>query len=301
MRAYETGKVTDGLWYLGRYETGVYWLEGTERSMLISGGMSYVAPVVAKQIEAFGLDEDRLDSVLILHAHFDHIGIIPFFRRRHPGLKIYGSPRAWNILGNPEAIRTINEFSRTTSERIGQGGAYAQHALDWPEGIIGEVATDGHIIGLGNMNVRIYETPGHSSCSISAYVPELKALFPSDGGGIPYDDSIVISANSNFTKYQESLEKLRSLDVNFLCADHFGYVSGHEARGFIAHAIELAAKERAYVEEVYSRTRDVNAAASEITEAFFAENPNYFLSKEILEGVNRQILKHIAQCMNQES
>jgi glyoxylase-like metal-dependent hydrolase (beta-lactamase superfamily II) len=301
MRSHDPGKVKEGLWYLGRPETGVYWIEGTERAMILSGGMSYIAPIVVKQIQEFGLDEDRLHSVLILHAHFDHIGIIPFMRQRYPKLKIRGSHRAWKILENPQAISTINQFSRTIAERAGQSHVYTQYDLDWPEGITGEAVTEDHVISLGDVRVRVLDTPGHSSCSISAYVPEWKALFASDGGGIPYEGSIVISANSNFTKYQQSLEKLQALDVDFICADHFGYVYGEEAKGFIAHAIELAAKERAHVEEVYARTRDVEAAAKEIAEAFFVDNPNYFLSRDIFEGVSRQILKHIAKCMEEGS
>lgn len=70
----------------------------------------------------------------------------------------------------------------------------------------------------------MYETPGQSSCSVSLYVPSVKALFPSDGGGIPCKEMILAARNSNFTKYQESLEKLKDLDVAFLCSDHYGYV-----------------------------------------------------------------------------
>ena len=50
MRSHDPGKVKEGLWYLGRPETGVYWIQGTERAIILSGGMSYIAPIVVKQI-----------------------------------------------------------------------------------------------------------------------------------------------------------------------------------------------------------------------------------------------------------
>jgi len=147
------------------------------------------------------------------------------------------------------------------------------------------------------MAVHIFETPGHSSCSISAYVPRIKALFPSDGGGIPYKQTIISSGNSNYTKYEQSLEKLKDLEVAYLCADHFGYVKGEEARRFISSAIECAKKHRAKIEKIYARTRVEEAAAKELVNAFYAENSDYLLSPDIYEGVYRQMVRHIARAM----
>jgi glyoxylase-like metal-dependent hydrolase (beta-lactamase superfamily II) len=105
------GKVCDGLWYLGRPESGVYLLEGRDGSIIINGGMSYLVPGLLHQLDEFQLDESRIQGIIILHAHFDHIGIVPFFRRRNPGFKIYASKRAWQILSDSKAIDTINRWT----------------------------------------------------------------------------------------------------------------------------------------------------------------------------------------------
>ena len=107
---------------------------------------------------------------------------------------------------------------------------------------------EGDTIKVGAMEAQIFETPGHSSCSLSAYVPQLRALFPSDGGGIPYKDKIVPAANSNYTLYKESLQKLKTLQVEYMCADHFGYVYGDEARDYMARSLEAAEEEYALYE-----------------------------------------------------
>ena len=143
----------------------------------------------------------------------------------------------------------------------------------------------------------IFETPGHSSCSITAYAPEWKALFPSDAGGIPFRQTILASGNSNFTKYQESLEKLRHLEVDYYCADHYGYVTGEEADQFIPRSIRYAKEHREIIERVYAKTRDMDSAAKTMVDMFFSENSDYFLSRDIFEGVYRQMVKHIAKCM----
>ena len=46
MRVRKPGKVRDGLWYLGREESGVYLLEGREDAMILNGGMNYIVPDV---------------------------------------------------------------------------------------------------------------------------------------------------------------------------------------------------------------------------------------------------------------
>ena len=279
---------------MGREESCVYLLEGSQGSMIVSGGLSLIVQDVMGQIKAFRINETKIHKLLILHAHFDHVGIIPFFKRRMPTLEIYASGRAWEILKTSKAVKTINAFSRDVAKRMGRGELYESNDLDWRDDIMGDAIKEGDNLDLGDLEIEIYETPGHSSCSISAYVPQFKALFASDAGGIPYKETIITSGNSNFTLYQRSLEKLKDLDVAYLCADHYGYLTGEEAKGFTRRSISEAKRKRALIEEVYQRTKDIDATTKELVHAFFQENPDYFLSPEIFEGVYRQMVRHIA-------
>ena len=301
MRIREPGNIRDNLWYLGTEESAVYLLEGRDESMLISGGMNYLVPVLLRQFSDFAIDQERITKILILHAHFDHVGIIPYFKRSRPDIEVYASARAWERLGMPEAIETINVFSNNALERMGMVEACSAYDLTWRDDISGVTVSEGECIELGGIAVQIFETPGHSSCSISAYVPKLKALFPSDGGGVPYKQTIITSGNSDYTQFQQSLEKLKDLEVDYLCADHYGYVTGDEARNFIAQAIELAHGHRKKMEHLYRRTKDVDVAAKKMVNSIYAAHPDYFLSPDVLEGVYRQMVRHIARCMETSS
>jgi glyoxylase-like metal-dependent hydrolase (beta-lactamase superfamily II) len=294
MRIRKPGKIIERLWFLGREESCVYLLEGNDGSMIVSGGMSYIVPDLLRQFKEFGIDEERIQKLLILHAHFDHVGIVPFLKRRHPRIEIYASQRGWEILKMDKAMNTINEFSRTVTKRMGRDEVYSTFDLDWREDISGKVVREGDRIDLGGLEAAILEIPGHSSCCIAAYVPEFKVLFPTDGGGIPFDKTIIPSGNSNYTKYQESLERLKSLPVEYYCADHYGYVTGVEAREFISKTIEMASQKRAQMEEVYRSTRDIDVAAQKLVSSFYEENKEYFLSPEIFLDVYRQMVRHIA-------
>ena len=294
MRIRNPGKVRDRLWFLGREESGVYLLEGKDGFMIVNGGMSYIVPDLLRQLKEFGIAEEKITKLLILHAHFDHVGVVPFFKRRYPKLEVYASSRAWEILQMEKAINTINEFSRTVTKKLGKEEVYSTFDLDWRDDVTGKTIREGERIDLGGLEVSISEIPGHSSCCIAAYVPEFKALFPTDGGGIPFDETIMTSGNSNYTKYQQSLEKLKGLEVEYYCADHYGYVIGEEAREFISKSIEMARQQRARIEEAYRSTKDIDLAAQKLISSFYNENSNYFLSPEIFLDVYRQMVRHIA-------
>jgi glyoxylase-like metal-dependent hydrolase (beta-lactamase superfamily II) len=297
MRVRKPGKIQERLWFLGREESGVYLLEGNNGSMIINGGMSYIVSDLLQQFETFGIDEGRMTKLLILHSHFDHVGIVPFFKRRHPGIDVYASERAWEILQMEKAVNTINEFSRTVARRMDKEEAYLTYDLDWRDDVTGKIVREGDRIDLGGLDLSILEVPGHSSCCIAAYVPELKALFPTDGAGIPFNEMIIPSGNSNYTKYQQSLEKLKDLEVKYLCADHYGYVIGEEAKEFILKNIELAKEHRTLMEEVYCSTGDIDSAARKLVGSFYDKNPDYFLDPEIFLEVYRQMVRHIASAM----
>ncbi|MFZ4437773.1 MAG: MBL fold metallo-hydrolase [Syntrophales bacterium] len=299
MRNRKAGQIRDHLWYLGREESGVYLLEGESCSLVLSGGMSYLAPVVLQQIHDFGIDERKIRKLLILHAHFDHVGLVPFFKRRNPAIDIFALARAWEILRMPKGIETINTFSHLVAERMGVTEALGEHDLDWRNDIAGVVVAEGSEIDLGGLTIRIFETPGHSSCSLSAYCPEICTIFPSDGGGIPYEDTILPAGNSNYTRYQESLNKMKPLAVDILCADHYGYVTGPEAKSYIARSIDAAKEYRTLIEAIYRRTGSIEETVKQLLDDIYTRRPGYFLSPEIYAGVCRQTVRHIAGALEQ--
>jgi glyoxylase-like metal-dependent hydrolase (beta-lactamase superfamily II) len=292
MRIRKAGKIRDGLWYLGREESGVYCLEGTKGSILINGGLAFILPDVISQMKSFGIDTDKINKFLILHSHFDHTGIVPYVKRTWPGIEILASKPAWKIFAMPKAIEIMNAYSRMSAQMAGAGDALKSYDLDWRDDITGSTVGGEDVIDLGGVALRILETPGHTNCSIMAYEPSLQALFPSDGGGIPFGDTCFPSMNTNTIQYLESLEKLRSLPVSYYCADHYGYVTGDEAAGFIEMTLTEGRRWKAELENYYRKhAGDLDVAAKAITDDFYKLNPGYFIAPDILEGVFKQMLK----------
>jgi glyoxylase-like metal-dependent hydrolase (beta-lactamase superfamily II) len=82
MRIDQPGNVTDKIVLLGRRESCVYLLKGQNEFALLGGGMVTIVPDMLKQIAAFKIDEHKIRRLIIQHSHFDHCGVIPFFKNR---------------------------------------------------------------------------------------------------------------------------------------------------------------------------------------------------------------------------
>lgn len=296
MRFRKAGKVADNLWYLGREEAGAYYLEGRNGAIMINGAMSYILPDVLAQMNQFGLDPGKITKFLILHSHFDHVGIVPYFKRTYPAIEVIASAPAWKIFAMPKAIEIMNSFSRMSAKQVGAEEVLKAYDIEWRDDMTGVPVGEGGRIDLGGVTLTLMDTPGHSNCSITAYEPNIKAMFASDAAGIPYKDTIFPSMNTNVMQYLESLEKLKPLAVSYLCADHYGYITGEEAGKFIDLSLEAGRKWKADLENYYQKYQgDIDAAGKAITEFFYREMPNYFIAPDILEGVFKQMLKFIGK------
>lgn len=289
--------VTDRITLMGRQESCVYLLDGKTSFAIIGGGMSYIVPDIVSQLDSLRIDRASIERLVILHTHFDHVGIAPFMKGLMPGLKICASARGREQLVRPEVISVIVDFNRSLV------------AANWPEadekdfGIpfdrieVDEELRDSEQITVGDLTLQVLEVPGHSSCSIALYCPQQKALFASDAGGIPFRGMVFASANSNFDKYQESLEKMARLDVEVHCAEHYGALTGDDGRSFMARSIESARITRRLIEETYLKTKDTARTTSEITELFLKEGSGYFLPREVMEMVVGQMTRYLAKTL----
>lgn len=293
------GKVTDRIWLLGREESCQYLIKGDNAYAILGGGMAYVAPDVIEQLARFQVDESLIRYLVIHHAHFDHVGLMPFFKKRWPRAEIIGSSRALGLLARPDVIQAIIGLNLGLLDQHGLADRSAEFGLDRESIEIDRVMEDGDEIDLGGLTLRFLYTPGHSSCSMSVYIPQEKALSASDAGGIPYGQEVFASANSNYDLYQASLEKMAELDVDIHMSEHYGARDGEDGRGFMGRSIESARITRQSLEDIYRRTRDVDQTISEVTEHFMSNATRYFLPREVMAMVAGQMIRFIARQIDQ--
>ena len=288
------GKVTERITLLGKRESNIYLIEGDRGSAVLGGGMAYIAPDVSAQMAEFGVDEKKISHLIIHHAHFDHVGVIPFLHRRLPWAKVHASGRARELLSTPKVLDSIIAYNQGLLDLNAPDFPAGEAGLDQEGFRVDNVVKEGDEIDLGNLTLRFLEVPGHSSCSMAVYMPEIKALSASDAGGIPYGDNIFTSANSNFDLYQSSLQKMAALEVETYLAEHYGASVGEQARTYIVRSIESAGQTREVLENVYNRVKDQQKAAEEVTDFFMNHAAGYFLPREVMSMVAGQMVRFIA-------
>ncbi len=297
----EPGKVTDRITFLGSVDCCVYAVDGGEEAILIGGGMVYVAPDLLRQIDEFGIDERKIKRLVILHAHFDHCGLIPFLKKRWPWAVVTASARAKKLLSDPNISQTIANFNQAAVEAAGLQDKAEELGLEFTAIDVEETVGEGDVISCGDLTFEVMEVPGHSSCSIALYMPREKALFPSDAAGIRYKDYFLAAGNSNFDLYQQSLEKMATYDVEVVLGEHYGASVGEDARIFLPRTIESARRTRMLLEESYKRTRNVEKSTEEIADVLLNEAPGAFFSRDILSLISGQMVKYIARTLEGET
>jgi len=291
----QPGNVTDKIVLLGRRESCVYLLKGQNEYVLLGGGMVTIVPDVLKQIETFKIDEKKIRRMIILHSHFDHCGMIPFFKKRWPWATVTASARAGELLSSPKVIQSISFLNEMLLARYGLESAARKMGLDFSGITVEAVVAGGDRLSCDELSLEIISVPGHSSCSMAVYVKEQKALFASDAGGIPAGDWIFTAANSNFDQYQESLRKMAGYAVDVYLAEHYGALTGSDGHNFLRRSMNVAAETRALLEASYARTGNVERSAAEITDLFMGKIPGELLPKEIIAMVVGQMFNFIAK------
>lgn len=295
MRVTEPGRVTDRIILLGRLESCLQLVDGGSELALVGGSMSYVAPDVVEQIEGLGIDEQKISRLIILHSHFDHCGLIPFLKRRWPWAKVTASKRAKELLSTPKVSGTIAFMNQAAAARFDRAEAVKELGAEFTSIDVEETLGEGDRLTCGEVDLEFLEVPGHSSCSIACYLPEERALFASDAAGIGYEGFFLSTGNSNFDKYQESLERLVALDVDVLAKEHYGIHLGDEARQELDRSLPEAQKTRELLLGSYRRTCDVGKSIEEVMDVIYRDAPSNFMAREVISMVVGQMLKYIAR------
>jgi glyoxylase-like metal-dependent hydrolase (beta-lactamase superfamily II) len=294
-------RVTPRITRLGRRESCIYLVDGGTESVVIEGGMAYVAPYIIQQIEELGIDETRIQRLIVLHSHFDHCGLIPFLKRRWPWATVAASERARQLLSDPKVTQRIVDLNKAMTSRARLDEEAERLGSAFTRADVEETLKDRDVIPCGDLTLQVIEVPGHSSCSIAIYIPEEKALFVSDAAGVRHRDFFLPTGNSNYDLYQASLEKLAQYDVDVILPGHYGAAVGEVARMYIPKAIEDSKACRTMLESSYRRTRDVERSTEELVRAFMEKAPMYFLSKDIYTTIIGQMMTFIAKSMEDQA
>jgi len=285
MKIEQPGRVIEHITMLGKKESCVYLLDGGGEYAILGGGLACIIPDIERQLTELQIDIKKIQKLVILHTHFDHCGIVPYFKRKWPWVEIVASVRGKALLSKPKVVNGIGKLNQTHLKETlpdmdpGRLGL-EDFAID-----VDRAVTEGDTIACGRLRLEVLETPGHSTCSISLYLPEKKAVFVSDAAGIPFGDRVFTAANSDFDDYVESLEKIFECRPEIVLAEHQGARTGQDCRLFMEMSRTSARDMRKRVEDSYRRTGDVESSTREITDQVMQHAPAEFLPAWVVKLV----------------
>lgn len=184
----------------------VYLLDGEGALALVDTGYGPSYKSLLANVIRLGFDPGGIERILLTHCHIDHVGGAHAFRSD------YGS----EIIAHRNAAIPLEQGDRTMTAAFLYGVRFDPLPVDLKLG--GDEAS----VEVGDLNLKVLHTPGHSPGSVSAYVDigGTRVLFGQDIHGPFHPDF-----GSDIKRWHRSMERLLEIEADILCEGHFGIYS----------------------------------------------------------------------------
>lgn len=185
------------------------------RGVLIDCGSGPGWPRIRDQLRAAGHDPERLETLVLTHAHLDHIGAAGQVKAAS-GCTICAHALDSAAIASGDPRRTAADWYGLALEPQPVDHQIEGHraSLDYPDG-----------------RLELLHTPGHTPGSMVAYLDTEagRVLFGQDIHG-PFHPAF----GSDKAGWRRSMQAVLELEADILCEGHFGIFHGrNRVRDFI--------------------------------------------------------------------
>ncbi|MGR6836622.1 MBL fold metallo-hydrolase [Syntrophomonas erecta] len=204
-------KVCPGVFQIGGgiYTDGddccIYLAEGSETAVLIDTGVGNSVGAIIDNIQATGIDINKIGYIIVTHGHIDHIG----------GLKELKELLQAKIIAHQLELEAIEEGNPRLTAAAWYGQDYKPVKVDRV------LRKHLEYLSLGNMELSLIHTPGHTpgGISILGEIDEKKILFGQDIHGPFHPDW-----GSDKKQWRKSMLELLDYNADILCEGHAGII-----------------------------------------------------------------------------
>ena len=220
-----SGKITENSCLINTYFTS-HLLVYSEKVVLFDAGLYATASELNDSIKSFLPADTDVDYLYLSHAHFDHVGGIPFFRKAYPKIKIVSSKATAKLLKNKSLLSDIYAQNSELLEDIDLS------EKDFIESIfVDEILNDGQVMSLGALDeeitVSLYETSGHTEDSSCYLIKPDKLVYAGDSLGYYGGRGVVgCMVNSNYYDQLASIDRVSAMDIIGIVLGHSGAITG---------------------------------------------------------------------------
>lgn len=199
-------EIMKGLFFVERgYLNGNHFVYRSEQPVLIDTGYVSDFNITEKIITSLGVNIEDVRRIIGTHCHCDHIG---------------GNRLIQDRSGCDIAMHRIGKHFIDTKDDWSTWWTYYHQKADFFN--CTQTLEDGDVISIGPHEFQVIYTPGHSADGIVLYNPKEKILLSSDTlwqNDLPVI-TIRIEGSRALFSFQESLEKIESLNVNRVYPGH---------------------------------------------------------------------------------
>jgi glyoxylase-like metal-dependent hydrolase (beta-lactamase superfamily II) len=245
-----------------------YLIRGSSANIMIEAGLNILGPAYLGEAQKFFGSAAGLDSLLVTHGHYEHMGALPYLKRNIPALDLRAHPVTSGLLEKEKVVKVMNFLSRETwgyFEGLREEDAGDVEIRPVP---FGKPLKEGDVISLGDWNCEVLETPGHTQDHLSFFLPEPGILFPGEALGNPVmqtEEQVKIEFLTSYAGYLDSMQKLIAMlpRVRVIAMSHLYYYTGEDVPRFMKLALDDTLRYRELIEQYLDMANgDVELAKS---------------------------------------
>ena len=210
-------RVIGNLYAVGTYDLGVFLVTSEDGHILINTALETSTPMILQNIEAMGYRLEDTKILLTMQAHWDHIAALA-------EIKQASGAQMWATAGDAPVL----EDGGFSDPHFGGRVTFKPVKVD-------KIITDGEVIQLGEIQLTVVETPGHTAGS-SSYTMKVHE------GGRDYNVVIANMGTINQGKrlvadptypgvsddFAETFRKQKAMDIDVWVAAHGGQYGLHD-------------------------------------------------------------------------
>lgn len=194
-----------------------YLVTGPEGPVLVETGPGSTLPTLLESLSATGISPGDLKHVLVTHIHFDHAGAAGWWAQQ--GARVYV-----HYFGAPHLIDPSKLIASATRIYGDKMDTLWGKILPAPAENV-TILHDNDTINAGGLTFTVLETPGHARHHHVFRLGDV--AFTGDAAGIKIPDSPMVGLPApppEFERevWQETIQRLRAVDVNTIYPTHFG-------------------------------------------------------------------------------
>lgn len=288
------GRLIEGVYmidaggYRSEKTTSIFVLEGSRRAAVLDTGNRSSATLILRGLREMNVDPSHVRYLLVSHRHTDHAG------GAGPLLKDLPNSVA---CGHRYTIDTLRDPAKINAAVAAVFGEYGEpmEPITNPSRLL--ALEPGQVVDLGDLEVEVIHTPGHTSDHYCFYEKENKFLFCGDAAGLLGPTTLSTTPTTfqpsfKYGPYLSSLRKLLRYDVETVAFAHFGAVSGGDAGQIIHESIatleewrEIAEREQRDPDALSGKLRTRHWSRLEVFPVEFRRLVFSMLASGLLNGL----------------